>query len=68
MSRYTTDVHTTVGSLRRGGLPAAAPGAPNACLEAGPERWFESEPTWFKTAVFYRFRLVSEEEHERDAS
>ncbi|HWH20441.1 MAG TPA: maltose alpha-D-glucosyltransferase [Solirubrobacterales bacterium] len=56
MSRYTTDVHAAVGSLRPGGLRAAAsgaPGAPNTGLEAGPEHWFESEPTWFKTAVFY---------------
>jgi maltose alpha-D-glucosyltransferase / alpha-amylase len=56
LSRYTTDVHAAVGSLRPGGLRAAAPGAPgapNTSLEAGPEHWFESEPTWFKTAVFY---------------
>jgi maltose alpha-D-glucosyltransferase/alpha-amylase len=56
LSRYTTDVHAAVGSLRPGGLRAAAPGAPgtpNTGLEAGPEHWFESEPTWFKTAVFY---------------
>ncbi|HVW45419.1 MAG TPA: maltose alpha-D-glucosyltransferase [Solirubrobacterales bacterium] len=53
MSRYTTDVHAAVGSLRPGGRRAAAPAAPNTGLEAGPEHWFESEPTWFKTAVFY---------------
>jgi maltose alpha-D-glucosyltransferase / alpha-amylase len=56
LSRYTTDVHAAVGSLRPGGLRAAAPaapGTPNTGLEAGPEHWFESEPTWFKTAVFY---------------
>ncbi len=51
MSRYTTDVHAAVGTLRpasRGGAAGSGPG-----LEAAPERWFESEPLWFKTAVFY---------------
>ena len=57
MSRYTTDVHAAVGSLRPGGTRANPVGnsssnqAPDA--EAAPERWFESEPLWFKTAVFY---------------
>ena len=54
MSRYTTDVHAAVGSLRPGGR-AAATGNSNQApdTEAAPERWFESEPLWFKTAVFY---------------
>jgi maltose alpha-D-glucosyltransferase/alpha-amylase len=54
VSRYTTDVHAAVGSLRPGGARAAAgnPG-PGQEVEAAPERWFESEPLWFKTAVFY---------------
>jgi maltose alpha-D-glucosyltransferase/alpha-amylase len=50
VNRYTTDVHTAVGSLRPGALRApAAPGG----VETQPEHWFESEPLWFKTAVFY---------------
>jgi maltose alpha-D-glucosyltransferase / alpha-amylase len=52
MNRYTTDVHAAVGSLRpgmRGGLAPVQPGG----VDPGPEHWFESEPTWFKTAVFY---------------
>ncbi|HEY5332631.1 MAG TPA: maltose alpha-D-glucosyltransferase [Solirubrobacterales bacterium] len=53
MNRYTTDVHAAVGSLRPGGLRAAAPPGPGTGVEAGPEHWFESEPTWYKTAVFY---------------
>jgi maltose alpha-D-glucosyltransferase / alpha-amylase len=55
LSRYTTDVHAAVGSLRPGARAAApASAAPNAPDEgAAPERWFESEPLWFKTAVFY---------------
>jgi maltose alpha-D-glucosyltransferase/alpha-amylase len=53
MNRYTTDVHAAVGSLRPGGLRAPAPAGPTTGVEAGPEHWFESEPTWFKTAVFY---------------
>jgi maltose alpha-D-glucosyltransferase / alpha-amylase len=56
MSRYTTDVHAAVGSLRPGGARAGGlitPGNQGAGLEAGPEHWFESEPLWFKTAVFY---------------
>jgi maltose alpha-D-glucosyltransferase/alpha-amylase len=54
MSRYTTDVHAAVGSLRPGGAGGLiTPGGQGAGLEAGPEHWFESEPLWFKTAVFY---------------
>jgi maltose alpha-D-glucosyltransferase/alpha-amylase len=56
MSRYTTDVHAAVGSLRPGGARSGGlitPGGQGAGLEAGPEHWFESEPLWFKTAVFY---------------
>jgi maltose alpha-D-glucosyltransferase/alpha-amylase len=57
VSRYTTDVHAAVGSLRPAGSRAAASGnagpGPGHEAEASPERWFESEPLWFKTAVFY---------------
>jgi maltose alpha-D-glucosyltransferase / alpha-amylase len=54
MSRYTTDVHAAVGSLRPGGrAPASLPDQAGQQVEAAPERWFESEPLWFKTAVFY---------------
>jgi maltose alpha-D-glucosyltransferase/alpha-amylase len=55
VSRYTTDVHAAVGSLRPGGrAPAPATNSgPGQEVEAAPERWFESEPLWFKTAVFY---------------
>jgi maltose alpha-D-glucosyltransferase/alpha-amylase len=54
VSRYTTDVHAAVGSLRPGGARAAAGNSgPGQEVEAAPERWFESEPLWFKTAVFY---------------
>jgi maltose alpha-D-glucosyltransferase / alpha-amylase len=57
MSRYTTDVHAAVGSLRPGGAARQGglitPGGQGSGLEAGPEHWFESEPLWFKTAVFY---------------
>jgi maltose alpha-D-glucosyltransferase/alpha-amylase len=56
VSRYTTDVHAAVGSLRPGGARSGGlitPGGQGSGLEAGPEHWFESEPLWFKTAVFY---------------
>jgi maltose alpha-D-glucosyltransferase / alpha-amylase len=55
LSRYTTDVHAAVGSLRPGARAAAPAGAAQNAPdgEAAPERWFESEPLWFKTAVFY---------------
>jgi maltose alpha-D-glucosyltransferase / alpha-amylase len=52
MSRYTTDVHAAVGSLRPGAR-ATSSATPATDIEAAPERWFESEPLWFKTAVFY---------------
>jgi maltose alpha-D-glucosyltransferase/alpha-amylase len=51
VSRYTTDVHAAVGSLRRGA--PRNPSAPESGVDAAPEHWFESEPLWFKTAVFY---------------
>jgi maltose alpha-D-glucosyltransferase / alpha-amylase len=56
VSRYTTDIHAAVGSLRPGARAATSSNSgpsqtPDA--EAAPERWFESEPLWFKTAVFY---------------
>ncbi len=57
MSRYTTDVHAAVGSLRPGGARATASSTAGQSTvpdtDAAPERWFESEPLWFKTAVFY---------------
>jgi maltose alpha-D-glucosyltransferase/alpha-amylase len=53
VSRYTTDVHAAVGSLRPGGARAATGTNLTSEVEAAPERWFESEPLWFKTAVFY---------------
>jgi hypothetical protein len=65
LSRYTTDVHAAVGSLRPGGLRAAAPGTPNTGLEAGPEHWYLLT---LAPRGFFWFRLVSEEENERDAS
>ena len=51
MSRYTTDVHAVVGSLRRGAPRSQI--ALETGVHAAPEHWFESEPLWFKTAVFY---------------
>jgi maltose alpha-D-glucosyltransferase/alpha-amylase len=52
MNRYTTDVHAAVGSLRPGMRNGVAPLQPGG-VDPRPEHWFESEPTWFKTAVFY---------------
>ncbi len=55
MSRYTTDVHAAVGAIRPASARAAAGASagPGPGVEAAPEHWFESEPLWFKTAVFY---------------
>jgi maltose alpha-D-glucosyltransferase/alpha-amylase len=35
----------------------AAPQAPEAERRPQPEHWFEAEPLWFKTAVFYEIHL-----------
>ncbi len=57
MSRHTTDVHPAVGSLRRAVARTTSSATPNDQqgheVEAAPEHWFESEPLWFKTAIFY---------------
>jgi maltose alpha-D-glucosyltransferase / alpha-amylase len=38
-------------------MTTAAPQAPEAERRPQPEHWFEAEPLWFKTAVFYEIHL-----------